>query len=379
MKKKFTDSRIYRILLMFYFFITVFFPLGFYTLLAGPTKWIIEIALKNSWSEYNEKLIQRFVIIGLIIISLLLSVLLTKLFLKGKSRLLRYSVAGAVLLIFSVSIYIFSFKPEVFIELSGEIANNKTESVLSRNGINVEFVFGAYPNLIELKRLKLAGYTGVVSLLNELVVPAEPNLISEEEKNAKLAGIPLVRIPMLPWVSGNNESIDLIHKLVKEGHGKYFVHCYLGRDRVNVFRNIVQDMGAKSTSLVSELARHIEDLKSFERGPYTKLADGVYLTPYPTDDEFFGYIVNGQVSTVVSLLDPEDKEDTLWISHEKQILSRYGVRYVNLPISSPKNALELKILTDSFPKIKRPIIIHKYSSSDSIYRVVIKKISTLKK
>jgi hypothetical protein len=379
MKKKFTDSRIYRILLMFYFFITVFFPLGFYTLLAGPTTWIIEIALKNSWSEYNEKLVQRFVIIGLIIISFILSILLTKLFLKRKSKLFRYSIAGAVLVIFLVSIYIFSFKPEIFIELSGKTANNKTECVLSGSGINVEFVFGAYPNLIELKRLKLAGYTGVVSLLNELVVPAEPNLISEEEQNAKLAGIPLVRIPMLPWVSGNNESIDLIHKLVKEGYGKYFVHCYLGRDRVNVFRNIVQDMGAKSTSLVTELARHIEDLKSFERGPYTKLADGVYLTPYPTDDEFFGYIVNGQVSTVVSLLDPEDKADTLWISHEKQILSRYGVRYVNLPVSGPRNALEMKILTDSFPKIKRPVIIHKYSSNDSIYKVIIKKMSTIKK
>jgi hypothetical protein len=378
MKKKFVDSGIYRILLLLYFFVTVFFPLGFYTLLAGPIKWIAEIALKNTWSESNEKLIQRLVIIGLIIISLILSILLTRLFLNRKFKTLRYFVAGTVSVIFLVSIYIFSFKPEMFIALSNP-DKNQTQSTLSGNGTNVEFVFGAYPNLRDLKRLKQAGYTGVVSLLNELVVPAEPNLIAEEEKNIKLAGINLIRIPMLPWVSGNNESINLIHKLVKEGHGKYFVHCYLGRDRVNVFRKIVQDMGAKSTSLVTELARHIEDLKTFERGPYTKLANGVYLTPFPTDDEFFGYIVNGQVATVISMLDPENKEDTVWISHERQILSRYGVRYVNLPVSGPKSALEIQILADSFPKIKRPVVIHKYSSSDSIYSVLIKRISTIKK
>lgn len=374
MNKKFKDSQLYKWLLLLYFFATVFFPLGFYTLLAGPSKWVVEAALRNSWTEYNEKLVQRFVILGLVIISLLLALLLRRFFLSAKPIFFRYLSLIGLSIVFLSSVYVFSFKPELFIKLSGKDATNAVQSTISDTGNNIEFVLGAYPDLKELRRLKQAGYTGVVSLLNELVVPAEPNLIKQEDKNAKEIGIELIRIPMLPWVSGNNESIEEIHKLAKEGHGKYFVHCYLGRDRVNVFRKIVRDMGAKSTSLQSETVRHIEDLKSFERGSYFKLSNDIYLTPFPTDDEFFGYIVNGQIATVVSLLDPTIAEDTTWISRERNILTRYGVRYINLPISDEKDIRAITTLADTLAKIKRPIVIHKYSSTDPLYNLIIQKV-----
>ena len=379
MKKKFTESPVYKWLLLLYFFGTVFFPLGFYTLLAGPSKWVIEAALKNSWTEYNEKLVQRFVILALVVVSLLLAALLKRLFTSHKPAFIRYTIFSLVTLLFLVSVYLFSFKPDVFISLSGKNPVNSTQSAMSDSGNNIEFVLGAYPDLKELKRLKGAGYTGVVSLLNELVVPAEPNLIKEEEVNVKTVGIELIRIPMLPWVSGNNESIEQIHKLVKTGHGKYFVHCYLGRDRVNVFRKIVRDMGAKSTTLQGDVVRHIEDLKTFERGAYTKLDKNVYLTPFPTDDEFFGYIVNGQVASVISLLDPKNQEDTTWISKERNILLRYGVKYINLPVADVKDKKGIQQLVDSFAKVKRPVVIHKYSSSDPLYNVIVQKLSVMKK
>lgn len=379
MNKKIIENPIYRWLLLLYFFVTVFFPLGFYTLLAGPSKWVIEAALKHSWTEYNEKLIQRFVILGLVIVSLLLAMLFRRIFSSRKSVVLRYFTFSFLTALFLVSIYLFSFKPDVFISLSGKNPANSTQSAISDTGNNIEFVLGAYPDLKELRRLKGARYTGVVSLLNELIVPAEPNLIREEDKNVKEIGIALIRIPMLPWVSGNNESIELIHKLVKTGHGKYFVHCYLGRDRVNVFRKIVRDMGAKSSTLQGDVVRHIEDLKTFERGIYTKLDKDVYLTPFPTDDEFFGYIVNGQVASVVSMLNPKNQEDTAWISRENNILLRYGVKYINLPVSDEKDIKAIKIVTDSFPKIKRPVVIHKYSSIDPLYQVIIQKLNVIKK
>ncbi|MFA5045643.1 MAG: hypothetical protein WC542_06920 [Paludibacter sp.] len=379
MNKQFFESDLYRWLLFLYFFLIVFFPLGCYTLLAGPSKWVIEVALKYSWSEYHEKIAQRFVILGLVVLSLILAWLLRKLFLSGKPAIFRYFTLSFLTVLFLVSVYLFSFKPDVFINLAGGNHSNTVQSAVSDNGSNIEFVLGAYPDLKELRRLKQAGYTGVVSLLSEMVVPAEPNLIREENENIKKVGIPLIQIPMLPWVSGNNDVLNKVKKLISEGHGKYFVHCYLGRDRVNVFRNIVRNMGVKSQSLQGDMVRHIDDLRTFERGPYTKLDKNAYLTPFPTDDEFFGYIVNGQVVSVVSVLCPKNPEDTVWISHEKNILSRYGINYINIPISNEKDVKAIQILADSFPKIKRPVVIHKYSSSDPLYKVIIQKLSAQKK
>ncbi|HJV78989.1 MAG TPA: hypothetical protein VJ602_11450 [Paludibacter sp.] len=378
MNKKFIESPLYRWLLLIYFFLTVFFPLGLYTLLAGPSKWVIEVALRNSWTEYHEKIVQRSVILGVILFSIFLAIVLRKLFLSGRP-IIRYSILLFFSVLFLISIYIFSFKPHFFISLSGGSHSNLVQTTLSDSGANIEFVLGAYPDLKELRRLKQVGYTGVVSLLDEMVVPAEPNLIREENENAQKVGIQLIHIPMMPWVSRNNESISKIQKLAREGHGKYFVHCYLGRDRVNVFRKIVRDIGVKSKSLQKDLVRHIEDLRTFERGPYTKLDKNIYLTPFPTDDEFFGYIVNGQISSVVSILDPKSPDDKVWILREKKILSPYGVNYISLPILDEKDAKAIRVLIDSLPKIKQPIIIHKYSSSDPLYKVLVKKLKVVEK
>lgn len=378
MKVNLDEKPLYKWLLLGYVFVTIFFPLGFYTLLAGPSKWIIEAALKYSWTEQSEKLVQRFVILLLIVVSLLLALLFKKFFLSKANSFLRYFSLTFLSVLFFTSVYFFTFKPEVFIKLGGVSMDNTMQSNIGSSGQTIEFVMGAYPDLKQLRRLKESGYAGVVSLLSELVVPAEPNLIRQEDENAKKIGIKLIRIPMLPWVSGNNESIDKIHTLAKEGNGKYFVHCYLGRDRVNVFRKIVKDMGAKSVALQKEILRHIDDLQRFERGKYFKINSRVYLTPLPTDEEFFGYIVNGQFASVISLLDPKNPDDTTWIAKEKNILLRYGVHYVNLPVSDAKNRNAIKILLDSLPKIKKPYIIHKYNSEDPIYTLLKNEITTAK-
>ncbi len=375
MNKYFAERPFYRWLLLIFFFLIVVFPLGFYTLLAGPSKWVVEIALRYSWSEYHEKIVQRFVIMGLVVFSIIIAWLLRKLFLSTRPASVKYSIVSVLVVTFIVSIYLFSFRPDVFVMMSGSSTINPTQSTVSDSGSDIEFVLGAYPDMKELRRLKQAGYTAVVSLLSNMVVPAEPHLIREERDNADKVGIQLIHIPMLPWVSGNNESIDMIQKLARNGNGRYFVHCYLGRDRVNVFRKIVRDMGVKSKSLQGDFVRHIDDLQTFERGAYTKLDKNVYLTPFPTDEEFFGYIVNGQIASVVSLLDPKAASDTMWISREKNMLLRYGVKYINLPISDEKDLKAIRVLTDSFPRIKRPIVIHKYSSSDPLYKLIIKKLS----
>lgn len=374
MDERWYEKTFYKWFFLIYCFFAVFFPLGFYTLLAGPSKWIIDYSLRYSWSEDTEKNAQKTVILLLIFVSFILTFFIRKFILSKMAAWTKYVLMTLLTGIFVVSVYFFTFRPDVFIDFAGGRPGDRVESGINNSGQNIEFVLGAYPDFKELRRLKEAGYTAVVSLLDELVVPAEPALIVEEYKNAKMAGIPLIRIPMLPWVSGNNEAILKIRELASKGHGKYFVHCYLGRDRVNVFRKIVRDIGANSVSLQQEIVRHIDDLPRFERGDYIKISPQLYITPFPTDDEFFGYIVNGQFNAVVSLLDPGNPTDTVWIDKERKILHHYGVRYVNIPVRDSKDTKNIELLLDSLKHIPLPYVIHKYSANDPIYQILKNKL-----
>ncbi|GAH26836.1 unnamed protein product, partial [marine sediment metagenome] len=61
------------------------------------------------------------------------------------------------------------------------------------------------------------------------VIPFEPYLIRKEKRNAKIAGIELIEIPMLPWVSSNEEAIKQIELIASESDNKkYYIHCYFG-------------------------------------------------------------------------------------------------------------------------------------------------------
>ena len=91
--------------------------------------------------------------------------------------------------------------------------------------------------MIQLKR---EGFT-IVSLLHPAVVPFEPKLISDEKKLAESIGVPLIHVPMLPWVSGNQEALATIRQLAADRTRHFYVHCYLGQDRVRVVRHAIRD------------------------------------------------------------------------------------------------------------------------------------------
>lgn len=225
------------------------------------------------------------------------------------------------------------------------------------------FFIGPYPLGDDLIRIKRKGYTAVVSLLHPAVVPFEPKLIRDERAAAKRAGITLIEIPMLPWVSGNLEALEKIRLLAADTSARYYVHCYLGRDRVNVVRRALQQMQKKVSGSVGQTARSLDSLQTFERGTVERLADGVYLTPYPSDEEYFGYIIAGGVRTVVSLLDPADAGDTLWIGKEKQLAATHKVGLVSkpLPVSGPVAERAAAIVTE-IGALPKPIVIHGFTN-----------------
>ncbi|MBP1641217.1 MAG: hypothetical protein H6Q17_2800 [Bacteroidetes bacterium] len=351
------------ILLFLALWLMLAFPLGLYTLLIGPSKWLAAAAFQHRWSEHLSENLQKGVIVLWFIVSLTLALLVTRLFLKKKGTY-RPIVFGFLLALFGGSVYLFSFHPEIYIKWSGSSMVQENQKASGAFGNEIEFTIGSYPDIDKIVQLKDEGYTAIITLMSELVVPAEPKLLHEEKEHTAKVGIQLIHIPMLPWVSGNEKAMERIRQLIKTGHGKYYVHCYLGRDRVNIFRKMVTDNSTNIQLRATTTIRKIEDLPRFERGNYFKIGEKVYLTPFPTDEEFIGYIVNGNFKAVISLLDETDPADKPWTVREKKILQAYNVRYINLPYKNTTDTKTLQKIIDSISHLPSPIIIHGFRSDD---------------
>lgn len=337
------------------------FPLGLVVLTVGPAAWMANYAQATNMSLALESTLGKVVIGIYIVVTLLIALWLTKVVVKTSSRKLKLSIYSLFTILLIAALFIFSFKPQVMVSSSTGVKEATVQGVGK-----VLFVLGPYPDRDHLEDLKADGYTAVISLLHEMVVPAEPVLIEEEKENAQQVGIKIIRIPMLPWISGNEDALQKIKDLAINGKGKYYVHCYLGRDRVNVFKTIVkaQAADAMETDPSLEKARSLDDLKNFERGPIVKISNGIYVIPYPTEEEMFGYLLNGTYKEIICILDPKDPTDKKRILDEKEVLDSYGVKFSNIPMASYSNE-NLQKLTDYIKKAHKPIVIHGYKVDET--------------
>lgn len=341
------------ILLFLYYWLCLGFFMGT-LILMGPARWLAVYSRAHDWSAAKEKALV-FLLIGLLAA---VSALCARLFASRTSaaaaKTLKAAFAGPALGLFLVSLW-FWMNPKLMID--------KSMKVTFSNYSGTEFIFGPYPEKEKLLELKKDYYTAVISLLSPAVVPFEPALMAREAAAAKEAGIELISIPMLPWVSTNDSVEGRIEELVGRGGGKYYVHCYLGKDRVNIFRKLLSSKaaGAKIVQQEPGAMRTLYDINKFERGAIAILDRDVFFTPYPTEEEFFGYILNGSVKNLVSLLDPSNKEDLPWMTKEKEISAKYKVKYVNYSwktLSDEKKEAAMKEIM----KMEKPAVIHAFLS-----------------
>ena len=338
------------------------FPLGLLVLTIGPAAWMASYAQKTNMSLSLESTLGKVIILLFLIFTILIALWLTKVVGRIRNKGLRFLIFALPFAALVASLFIFSFKPQVM------VANTQGIQEAQIKGVGkVQFILGSYPDRTHLDLLKYEGYTAVISLLHEMVVPAEPVLIEEEKENAEQAGIKIIRIPMLPWISGNEEAVQKIKDLAVNGKGKYYVHCYLGRDRVNVFKTIVKSQAAEALEANASLVktRSLDDLTQFERGSIIKLVEGVYLTPYPTEEEMFGYLLNGTYKMVICILDPSDPADKTRIQEEMKIFDNYGVKLKNIPITK-SNKKQVQMLVDSIKKMEKPLVIHGYRVNNEL-------------
>jgi len=335
--------------------LTVGFSSGTFVLLVLVRK-VINYAIAGQVSQATQNIYVDIIIVLYFILAVFLSVLLTRLIIRTAAAWLKTAVIGILLLVFGFTVWLW---------MNPEVINSEGDSVVTSENINsATFDFGAYPTRAHLTRLKNEHYTAVISLLHPAVVPFEPKLIADEEALLKQMGIAYIHIPMLPWVSKNEDALKQLSDIIAKGHGKYFVHCYLGKDRVNVVKNFIKNKNGQviAESVVPD-SRKLDAIKSFERGKIFKLDPGVYLIPYPTDEEFFGYLLSGSVKQIVSLLDPSNPEDTMLIHKEHNILSQYSLSFKNLPVKmnayDPDTVLKFAGIVKSLPK---PVVVHAYFS-----------------
>lgn len=335
------------------------FPLGLLSLTVGPNRWMADWAHANNWSEDAQRLAQKGVIVLFLGVVLYLTTKTTQYLTSTYSPLtpLKKSVWVILSCAFVVAVYIFSFQPEILTTINTTTSVDKSDTA--------EYHFGPYPDENKLKQLKREGYDGVISLLHELVVPAEPILMNKEEINAKNAGIQLIAIPMLPWVSKNDSTVTVIRKMAHQLKGKYYVHCYLGKDRANVFKTIIRKETGHKVTGIANSERRLDSKKSFERGPIFKLEKEVFLTPCPTDEELLSYILNGQVNSVVSLLNPADKGDAKILETEKLAMERYNQFYVNHTVDRNTSDATILKTIKMIKTYQKPIVIHAFFSDNS--------------
>lgn len=309
-----------------------------------PVRWWATTARESGLSDRVEKAGVLVFIVLLVVVSATISWKLASA-LRSRGWFARVAIAAIVVACGGVA-YWFWINPTM---MAGGMGAEVTSA---------QFTFGPYPNEDRMRQLKKQGFT-IVPLLHPAVVPFEPQLLEREKLAAEKVGIPLIHVPMLPWVSENLASIEKIKELAADKSKKYYVHCYLGKDRVQMVKNLVEKTGA--TVAAETTYRGLNTIDHFERGRIYKLGKEGYLTPYPTEAEFTSFFLSGEVKQVVALLDPDDPGDSKRLTLEREILARFNVPFELIP--AKKGTYDAEAVLDAVRRVRqmpKPYVVHAF-------------------
>lgn len=331
-----------------YMWLMVGFVTGTMTLL-GPVRWLTTRFRAAGWPG------ESAAVITVIVLYVAASLLVTRWLYKRAARSPRRGTRVAIPAALTVAALTTGWAwmtPGAVIGAEGE----PVQEVSLRNGAN--FVFGPYPDSERLEELREAGFTGIVSLLHPAVVPFEPKLLGDEREAVGKAGLRFIHAPMLPWVGDNEASLERVRQLAREGVGRYYVHCYLGRDRANAVKRVVEAEGiATDDGGGLEGARSLDERKEpFERGAPQQLEADVWVIPFPNDHELFGYVLFGSTGHVLSLLDTTDVRQAAWQRHAAELMDEYAIPHTSAPLRAgdEEGAREIAARAMDLP---RPLII----------------------
>lgn len=339
-------------------FCYVWLVLGFFSgtlLLVGPVRWITTYLRTGGFRQGTED----GVMIGVIVLFVLLSGLLAWIVVRqmGRCATRRARLSYPILLTVAAAFCLYAWtNPAIMAGAAGGIGGSV------KTGAGTEFVFGPYPDRTRLRQLKDEGFTAVVSLQHPAVLPFEPPGIAEETRATQEIGLTFIHAPMLPWISANDASLEKIRTLAREGEGRYYIHCGLGRDRANVVKRMLEREGADVAAGEGYMAartfatRLAEGNRPMERGRLRQLGDGVFLIPYPNKHEMFGNMLSGQVGHVLMLLDDADPQQQPWVAEGRARFTEFHVPHSVEPLQ-PRDEAHARDIVRRAAALPRPLVI----------------------
>ncbi len=259
-------------------------------------------------------------ILGWVLFGFLVTLLYARLFLR-RGRGLLGGVAVAVASVAAAGAVFFLMLDNSLLAAAGQLGQQSADK-------GQRLVFGPYPDAERLEELEDKGYDGVIALLSPKV-PFERVLLQQEEDNGKSAGIRVYSRPMLPWITGNEASLEAIKALAAQEDKQFYIHCYLGKHRVDIVRQELEAEAPDPTEKEVDLPYR------FERGRVmTYEGERIILGPYPTEEEWFEYVLRRDVDEIVSTLDPDNPDDAPWIEEERKIAEENGLKFTLMPLDS---------------------------------------------
>jgi hypothetical protein len=342
-------SRGVRVGSLFYLWFVIAFVLGTAVLLF-PVRWLTSALQARGASQTLENVLVIGLVLAYVVASVVIALRVNRYVCNHPRPRMRWTIVGLATMVAVLTAWSWRNPGKMLSSMAGggDMAAVKTAT-------GAVFEFGAYPDIERLKALKASGVTTIISLQDPNVV-VEREGIAEEIRAAKEVGLELVQAPMIPWFSENTESLNKIRTIAMTGTGKYYVHCGLGRDRVNVARNLIEGLGLKTASgLGYRQALGFESRTwDFDQGSLISLDPGVWLIPFPLPEEMMGCIFEGRPGQVVVLLDSAKAPQDSMLREVHRLFPPYGVRFT---VMSPNKPAEAAAVVKG---MKRPVTIIAY-------------------
>ena len=311
-----------------YFWLVVGFVLGTAVLL-WPVRWLTDSLHRANATQRAENLFVIALVLLYVAASFMVALWINRYVRGHSSARMRWSVVAVLTLVGLSTAWTWRQPGKL---LSGLAGGGNLSALQTASGANFEF--GAYPDSARLASLKARGVT-VISL-QDPSIPVEHEGVEEEQKMTKQLGITFVSAPMLPWFSENEESLAKIRQIATTGHGNYYVHCGLGRDRVNIVKRLIESAGGQTAtggSYKSAMGFEGRDA-DFDQGSLTSLGTGVWLVPTPLNEELYSCFIQGRPGNVVFLMDSTAPPQDSVLRENRRLLTKYAVPFTVVQVPS---------------------------------------------